>query len=165
MAFSTTTMTIKSGLQSRRSILKGHLKNAIRRRKVGSREMKIGKPVDLHITSECECVICMETLSAKNIAVTPCGHKFCFTCIAENLTISKACPLCRATIGKEQQKKEMSEEIFDEIMMDCLDPYIDDIVELANDENDDENDDLNNNEDVDIEFHHMVNSYINMNTY
>ena len=81
------------------------LYKTIKSKKSKHKIMKVGKPVDLHINSESECAICLETLSDKNIAVTPCGHKFCFTCIAENLTISKACPLCRATIGKEQQKK------------------------------------------------------------
>ena len=105
-----TIMTIKSGLQSRRSILKGHLKNAIRRRKVGHREMKIGKPVDLHLTSECECVICMETLSAKNIAVTPCGHKFCFTCLMENFKSSNKCPLCREVVAPEIPRPRLDDE-------------------------------------------------------
>jgi hypothetical protein len=72
--------------------------------------MKVGKPVDLMLTSECECVICMETLSAKNIAVTPCGHKFCFTCLMENFKSSNKCPLCREVVAPEIPRPRLDDE-------------------------------------------------------
>ena len=111
-----TTMTIKSGIQTRRSILKGHLKDAIRRRKVSSREMKVGKPVDLLITSECECVICLEKLSPTNIAVTPCGHKFCFTCLMENFKSSRKCPLCREVVAPEIPRPRLDDDDIGELV-------------------------------------------------
>lgn len=103
-------MHTNNSLRSRRSVLKGKLRAAIRRRKVPTKEMKVGKPVDLQLTSECECVICMETLSAKNIAVTPCGHKFCFTCLMENFKSSNKCPLCREVVAPEIPRPRLDDE-------------------------------------------------------
>ena len=87
--------------RDRHALLSSRLKDAIRRRRVTVREMKVGKAVDLQITSESECPICLEALRSKNIAVTPCGHKFCFTCIVENFKTSKSCPMCRGPLCPE----------------------------------------------------------------
>ncbi len=94
---------------------RSQLREAIKSRKNEKKEMKVGKPVDLQLTSECECAICLERLSANNISVTPCGHKFCFTCLAENMRRSQKCPMCRATLAKRAKGKEMNDEKFSEI--------------------------------------------------
>ena len=103
-------------LYSRHRVLYKRLKNAIRTKHVAVREMRVGKPVDLNITSECECAICLETLTKKNIAITPCGHKFCFTCLMENFKVSKACPLCRTTIGPELPKPRLTDHDIGELV-------------------------------------------------
>ena len=94
---------------------RGQLREAIKARKTEKKEMKVGKPIDLQLTAECECAICLETLSANNISVTPCGHKFCFTCLAENMRRSQKCPMCRAPLAKRAPGKEMTDEKFSEI--------------------------------------------------
>lgn len=100
---------------------RNQLREAIKSRKVGKKEMKVGKPVDLQLTSECECAICLDTLSASNISVTPCGHKFCFTCLAENMRRSQKCPMCRAELAKPAKGKQMDDEKFSEIQFEEAD--------------------------------------------
>ena len=92
------------------------LHEAIRRKRVTVREVKVRKPVELHYKAEDECAICLQTLTKKNIAVTPCGHSFCFSCIAENLNISKTCPMCRDRIAPEAKKKTITDEEFESII-------------------------------------------------
>ena len=100
---------------------RSQLREAIRSRKVGKKEMKVGKPVDLQLTSECECAICLDTLAATNISVTPCGHKFCFTCLAENMRRSQNCPMCRTPLAKPAQGKKMDDEKFIDIQFEEAD--------------------------------------------
>ena len=63
---------------------------------------------------ENECKICY--CEIENLALTVCGHKFCFECLEESLKIKKSCPICRADLkGKEimlkdQKKKEDEDE-------------------------------------------------------
>ena len=100
---------------------RNQLREAIKSRKIGKKEMKVGKPVDLQLTSECECAICLDPLSATNISVTPCGHKFCFTCLAENMRRSQKCPMCRAELAKPAKGKQMDDEKFSEIQFEEAD--------------------------------------------
>ena len=57
-----------------------------------------------------ECPICYcEIKIEKNFAKTPCGHDFCFDCIAKSLKVSSKCPICRnklAPINKQQFSQE-----------------------------------------------------------
>lgn len=42
------------------------------------------------------CPICMDNIiNRNNIAITPCGHKFCFNCIITSLQTIYTCPCCR----------------------------------------------------------------------
>ncbi|KAG2736398.1 hypothetical protein G9P44_000488 [Scheffersomyces stipitis] len=53
-----------------------------------------------------ECSICTQTpISIGEMAVTPCGHQFCFTCLLEHIDFqendkSRLCPNCRDPISK-----------------------------------------------------------------
>lgn len=96
--------------------LAARLHEAIRRKHVTVREVKVRKPVELHLKAEDECAICLDPLTKKNIAVTPCGHKFCFSCIAENLNVSKNCPMCRTRIAPDAKKKEITDDNFADIV-------------------------------------------------
>jgi hypothetical protein len=43
-----------------------------------------------------ECCICYETIdSYRNNCITPCGHSFCFICIAKSMQVRNTCPCCR----------------------------------------------------------------------
>ena len=106
----------KSTHSIHRTQLAARLQEAIRRKRVTVREVKVRKPVELHLRAEDECAICLDPLSKKNIAVTPCGHKFCFTCIAENLNVSKTCPMCRERIAPDAKKKEITNSDFQDII-------------------------------------------------
>ena len=116
--------------RNRQNALKQRLQLAIKDRKHPSKVMKVGKPVDLKIMAENECAICLESLTEKNIAVTPCGHMFCFTCIATNLNVSKNCPMCRAIVCPQPEKKIMDEDVFGDIILDELHENFDQIHEL-----------------------------------
>ena len=105
--------------------LVARLHEAIRRKHVTVREVKVRKPVELHLKAEDECAICLDPLTEKNIAVTPCGHKFCFSCIAENLNVSKTCPMCRERIAPDAKKKEISDNDFADIVYQNFDEAAD----------------------------------------
>lgn len=57
-----------------------------------------------------ECCICMETLQAKNIAVTSCGHKFCLECILKHYKSKNDCPLCRKELVKGEAPTALPSE-------------------------------------------------------
>lgn len=51
---------------------------------------------DTMIREEKECCICYEVIdSDKNNCTTPCGHTFCFICIAKSMKVRNTCPCCR----------------------------------------------------------------------
>lgn len=41
-----------------------------------------------------ECVICLRHIS-NSVAISPCLHRFCETCITTSLTYKVRCPICR----------------------------------------------------------------------
>jgi hypothetical protein len=43
-----------------------------------------------------------------NVVTTPCGHSFCFTCLATHMERKNKCPLCRTDICKTQKYKLIS---------------------------------------------------------
>ena len=48
------------------------------------------------------CPICYQTLDTdKNYCITPCGHRFCLTCMIKNQKYSSLCPICRYNLNKE----------------------------------------------------------------
>ncbi len=108
-----------------RPALVARLHEAIRRKHVAVREVKVRKPVELHFKAEDECAICLDPLTKSNIAITPCGHKFCFSCIAENLNVSKTCPMCRTRIAPDAKKKEITDDDFGDIIYQNFDEAAD----------------------------------------
>jgi hypothetical protein len=58
-----------------------------------------------------ECCVCFEEIgNEKNNCVTPCGHQFCFTCIAKCLGKSNCCPLCRGVLIEKNDDDESDED-------------------------------------------------------
>ncbi len=56
------------------------------------------------VTSDSECLICMNELGSKVVSILPCLHSFCANCVAQLLG-SKAralCPFCRASILRRE---------------------------------------------------------------
>lgn len=52
--------------------------------------------IDTYDNEETICPICMNNIiDHNNIAITPCGHKFCFNCIIDSLQTIYTCPCCR----------------------------------------------------------------------
>lgn len=78
-------------------------------------------------TTEQECCICFENIGSSNNCITPCGHKFCFTCIAKNISYSNVCPFCRYTLIEKNEEDE--DEDIDE----------DDDEDVEDDEDEDDN--------------------------
>jgi L-rhamnose mutarotase len=62
--------------------------------------------IEERIENTKECAICMEQIDITNNCVTPCGHKFCFTCILTSYSRNKMCPLCRADLNPDIQTTE-----------------------------------------------------------
>lgn len=54
-----------------------------------------------------ECSICLEQIGTKNNTTTPCGHKFCFSCLIESLRVNGTCPCCRARLIKKDKEDKM----------------------------------------------------------
>jgi hypothetical protein len=54
-----------------------------------------------------ECCICMDAINfATNNCVTPCGHTFCFQCLAKALEQNNTCPCCRAVLMAEPEDED-----------------------------------------------------------
>lgn len=91
------------------------------------------RPVVSNDSSVTDCCICFESISSKtNNCTTPCGHQFCFKCMAKTLARSNACPCCRAPLQEEE------EEI-----------YLDD--DDDEDDDDDDDDDYSEDDDADVD--------------
>jgi len=61
-------------------------------------------------TEQKECVICFELLNyTKNVCITVCGHKFCFSCMMKHVQRNNGCPLCRTTIIEAESVVESEE--------------------------------------------------------
>jgi hypothetical protein len=46
-----------------------------------------------------ECCICMDSINSSiNNCTTPCGHRFCFQCLAKALEQNNTCPMCRSVL-------------------------------------------------------------------
>jgi len=62
------------------------------------------------IIENSECCICMDTINnTTNNCITPCGHKFCFQCLAKALEKNNTCPCCRAVLMEETENNDEAE--------------------------------------------------------
>jgi len=52
--------------------------------------------IDSNALDEIECPICKTNL--EKYVITPCGHKYCYSCINSWLSIQCSCPYCRRNI-------------------------------------------------------------------
>ena len=62
---------------------------------VKGERFKILKKKETH-----NCTICLEKTKDNNLAVTECGHYFCYSCITRNFVNSSYCPNCRKKLTK-----------------------------------------------------------------
>lgn len=54
------------------------------------------------IRIQLECPICAEIM--KKVAVTKCGHRFCYLCIVKSIRINnKKCPICRKELSSKRE--------------------------------------------------------------
>ena len=54
-----------------------------------------------------ECCICMDSINSSiNNCTTPCGHRFCFQCLAKALEQNNTCPMCRTELMKVPDEEE-----------------------------------------------------------
>ena len=84
-----------------------------------------------------ECPICFNPITGKNNCTTPCGHMFCFQCIAKALSNSTNCPCCRQELMENDENKSEDD---DDIDLEA--PSENDSDEDYDDEDDDDDDDL-----------------------
>jgi len=56
-----------------------------------------------------ECCICFEEIGTMNNCTTPCGHKFCFTCMSKCLVQNNTCPCCRSVLMEEKDDEDDSD--------------------------------------------------------
>ena len=86
-----------------------------------------------------ECSICYEEFCNKNVSITPCGHKFCFSCIIRAVSYNKECPICRSRIAEESDP-ETEDDDDEETLYDTEDNENGD-EESDDDDSDDDDDD------------------------
>ena len=70
---------------------------------------------------ECMCSLCLDSLFSVNtdVSVTPCGHLFHKTCIANSMQNNLKCPNCN-TVLRENMVKKIHPDVFDELVYsDC----------------------------------------------
>ena len=96
------------------------------------------------MSSTIECVICYEGIGETNCAVTPCGHRFCFQCIAKCMMsgTENSCPYCRADLIERTPIEDEDEDNEDEDNED-EDNEDEDEDEDEDDDEDDEDSDEN----------------------
>jgi len=51
---------------------------------------------------------------ATNNCVTPCGHSFCFQCLAKALEQNNTCPYCRTVLMEEPEEEEEEDDYDDD---------------------------------------------------
>lgn len=61
--------------------------------------MEIENPASKSTAGDFDCGICLFLMVEPS--KTPCGHKFCLTCLEEVLIYKSACPFCRAEFAAE----------------------------------------------------------------
>tara|TARA_Y100001954_G_C15818321_1_gene608646 strand:+ start:378 stop:3653 length:3276 start_codon:yes stop_codon:yes gene_type:complete len=49
-----------------------------------------------------ECVICLNKIKNSELALTPCGHIYCYDCIYKSCNIKKECPICRINLTNNE---------------------------------------------------------------
>jgi hypothetical protein len=58
-----------------------------------------------------ECPICMDPVNTTiNSCITPCGHAFCFKCLALALAENNTCPCCRAELMVQPDVEDDDDE-------------------------------------------------------
>jgi hypothetical protein len=58
-----------------------------------------------------ECPICMDPVNTTiNSCITPCGHAFCFKCLASALAENNTCPCCRAELMVQPENEDDDDE-------------------------------------------------------
>ena len=59
-----------------------------------------------------ECPICFEATPLPLVALQPCGHRFCLSCIDEAFKRRVSCPLCRQIpFGKADSAHEQQDDV------------------------------------------------------
>ena len=57
-----------------------------------------------------DCSICCNVMiKTNNYCITPCGHEFCFLCMAKwknNIDCEYTCPICRFVLVKQKEEEE-----------------------------------------------------------
>jgi nascent polypeptide-associated complex subunit alpha len=61
-----------------------------------------------------QCIICQDEIGTTNVAVTPCGHQFCFNCMAKALSCNNTCPMCRAVLVIQEDEEDEDESFYNE---------------------------------------------------
>lgn len=87
------------------------------------------------VSETIECSICYDVFCNNNVSITPCGHKFCFSCIIKAVSYNKECPICRSRLAEESEDEEDDDESDGET------------IESEDDEDYDEDDDEDSDED------------------
>ena len=98
--------SVKNNLKNEISIIKRHITNESKEldsvTKVYNYLLSVISSIDQSET----CPICLDDTSVTNLAITQCGHKFCWECITEYLkSLSKhnpKCPKCNIPITLNQ---------------------------------------------------------------
>lgn len=63
--------------------------------------------------TECPICLCVVT-SLNNNCTTPCGHVFCFSCLAKAMSKNTRCPCCRQELIEKNNNEEEDIENSDE---------------------------------------------------
>ena len=63
--------------------------------------------VIMYDNNQINCPICYDMLNLnRNIAITPCKHRFCLGCLLEHSKRSGLCPVCRGNISDRRWRRD-----------------------------------------------------------
>jgi len=63
--------------------------------------IKYFKEIIPKLNQQNECVVCMDKIKNCDIALTSCGHIYCYECIYKSCIVKNECPTCRTIINKD----------------------------------------------------------------
>lgn len=86
-----------------------------------------------------ECPICFDKITNINNCTTPCGHVFCFRCIAESMNTKTLCPCCRKELVESKSNNSKDDSDNEDIDIEGSDTEDEEDDDDEYDEDDDDN--------------------------
>lgn len=62
-------------------------------------------PLNVTMSPQMECAVCLECINTQELGVTPCGHLFCLACIQKAIASRGLCPTCNTSVPSSSLRR------------------------------------------------------------